>query len=68
MNNKKHRVPHCSECDRCKSVVMVGTNTESYSCYKDADSNEYGEIIGRLGVDHPPKTSPKWCPKREEKY
>lgn len=22
-------------------------------------------IVGFLGVDHPPKTSPKWCPKRK---
>lgn len=23
-------------------------------------------IYGRLGVDYPPKTSPKWCPLREK--
>lgn len=64
MNVKGNRVPHCRGCDKCKSVVMVGTDTKEYSCYKDAASSEYGEIIGYLGVDHPPKTSPKWCPKR----
>ena len=31
---------------------------------KDANFNEYGAFVGYLGVDHPPKTSPKWCPKR----
>lgn len=25
---------------------------------------EYGTFVGFLGIDHPPKTSPKWCPKR----
>lgn len=64
MELKDKRVPHCSECGRCKYVVMAGTNTREYSCYKDTNPSEYGEIIGRLGVDHPPKTSPRWCPKR----
>ena len=64
MKLKDKRVPHCSECDRCKYVVMAGTNTRNYYCYKKSDSNSYGETIGSLGVDHPPKTSPKWCPKR----
>ena len=60
-----HRVPHCSDCRRCQSVVMAGTNTRHYYCCKDEGSNVYGETVGSLGVDHPPKTSPKWCPKRE---
>ena len=64
MGLKDKRVPHCSECDKCKYGVMAGTNTRNYYCYKDSDSNNYGETIGSLGVDHPPKTSPKWCPKR----
>ncbi len=63
-NTKKYRVPHCIDCNRCKSVTMVGSNTKEYSCYKDANSNKYGETIGSLGVDHLPKTSPKWCPRR----
>ena len=64
MELKDKRVPHCRECERSKYVVMAGTNTRNYYCYEDADSNEYGETIGGLGVDHPPKTSPKWCPER----
>lgn len=63
-NTKKHRVPHCRECNRCKSITAVGTNVKEYRCYKDKNCNEYGEIVGILGVDYPPKTSPKWCPKR----
>lgn len=59
-----NRVPHCSECEKCKSVVVVGSDTR-YSCYKDANSSEYSEIVGNLGVDHPSKTSPKWCLKRK---
>lgn len=47
---------------------MPWSNTKEYSCYKDANDSEWGEIIGFLGKDHPPKTSPRWCPKREEKY
>ena len=60
MGLKDKRVPHCSEYDKCKYVVMAGTNTKNYYCYVDTASNE----LGSLGVDHPPKTSPKWCPKR----
>lgn len=63
-NLKKSRVPHCSDCDRCKFVQMPWSGTKEYKCYEDADSNEYGTFIGYLGVDHPPKTSPKWCSKR----
>lgn len=34
---------------------MPWSNTKEYSCYKDANSSEWGEIIGFLGKDHPPK-------------
>ena len=66
-NTKKYRVPHCSDCDKCKYTQMPWSNTKEYKCYEDANSSEWGEIIGFLGKDHPPKTSPKWCPKREER-
>lgn len=58
-----YRVPHCSNCERCKSIAGAAGYTEYYCC-KDADSNGYGETVGSLGVDHLPKTSPKWCPLR----
>ena len=45
-------------------VQMPWSGTKEYKCYEDADSNEYRTFIGYLGVDHPPKTSPKWCSKR----
>ncbi|RKI36229.1 hypothetical protein D7V86_25790 [bacterium D16-51] len=60
------RVPHCSGCKRCRGITGAGGYVEYYCC-KDAESNVYGETAGSLGVDHPPKTSPKWCPKREKK-
>lgn len=46
---------------------MPWSNTKDYKCYESADSNEWGTFIDYLGVDHPPKTSPKWCPKRKQK-
>lgn len=55
---KKYRVPHCSECERCKS--MYHFFDDFYCC----EENEPTRIFGLLGVDSPPKTSPKWCPKR----
>ena len=66
-NPKRYRVPHCSECDRCKYTQMPWSNTKEYACYESVDSSEWGTFIDYLGVDHPPKTSPKWCPKRKQK-
>ena len=66
-NTKKYRVPHCSDCDKCKYTQMPWSNTKEYKCYEDANSTEWGTFIGYLGVDHPPKTSPRWCPKRKSK-
>ena len=53
-----NRVPHCSECNRCISTKYVYTSL--YCC----EENEKSKIYASLGVGHPPKTSPKWCPKR----
>jgi len=50
---------------RCKGITGAAGYTEYY-CYKDEGSNVYGETVGSLGVDHPPRTSPKWCPLREK--
>lgn len=59
-NIRKYRVPHCSDCERCKSMYSIFDNY--YCCEK----NEPTQIFGLLGVDHLPKTSPKWCPKRRK--
>lgn len=53
------RVPHCKECDRCKLMELF------YKEYYCCDENDPSTICERLGVDIPPKASPKWCPKRE---
>ena len=53
-----NRVPHCSECDRCISTEYAYTSF--YCC----EENEKSKIYALLSVGHPPKTSPKWCPKR----
>lgn len=58
-----YRVPHCSECERCKYTQMPWSNTKDYKCYEEGAS-EYGTFVGYLGVDHPSKVSPMWCPKR----
>lgn len=55
-----NRVPHCSECDRCKSVQYA---FDDFYC---SEENEPMQIYGLLGVDSPPKTSPQWCPKRKK--
>lgn len=65
-NTKRYRVPHCNDCDRCKYTQMPWSDTKEYKCYESADFSEWGTFIDYLGVDHPPKTSPTWCPKRKE--
>lgn len=54
-----NRVPHCAECERCQCIDFA---YKDYYCCEEHDTMR---IFGRLGVDHPPKTSPKWCPLRE---
>lgn len=56
---KMDRVQHCSDCEFMKMYDYVYRN---YYC----DHEDRTDDMGKLGVDHPPKTSPKWCPKRKE--
>lgn len=56
-----NRVPHCKECDRCQFVEFF------YKDYYCCEENDPYTIFEKLGVDSPPKTSPRWCPKREGK-
>ena len=55
-NTKRHRVPHCAECKRCQCTDFI------YKDYYCCEENDTMQIFGRLGVDHQPKTSTKWCP------
>lgn len=55
----KNRVPHCAECEFMKMYDIIYKN---YYC----DHEDRTDDMGKLGVDHPPKTSPKWCPLREK--
>lgn len=55
----KNRVPHCSDCERCKSMYFI---FDDYYC---CEENEPTQVYGLLGVDNPQKTSPVWCPKRK---
>lgn len=53
-----NRVPHCAECD-----FMRLYDYSNRICY--CDHAERIDDMGKLGVDHPPKISPDWCPLRE---
>lgn len=55
------RVPHCSECERCQYTNCA------YKSYYCCEENEPYTVYNLLCVDTPPKTSPKWCPKRKIK-
>lgn len=54
----KYRVPHCTNCERCQYIDF----DRSYYC---CEEDEPTQVYMHLGVDHPPKTSPKCCPKRK---
>lgn len=54
----RNRVPHCTGCDRCKCIDYI------YKSYYCCEENEPTQVFLQLGVDSPPKTSPKSCPKR----
>jgi hypothetical protein len=54
-----NRVPHCKDCERCQYTELF------YKDYYCCEENEPFTLLERLGVDSPPKTSPKWCPKRD---
>ena len=52
------RVSHCAKCEFMK---MYDYGNRIYYC----DHEERIDDMGKLSVDHPPKTSPEWCPLRE---
>ena len=55
-----NKVPHCSECEFMK---MYDYTYKNYYC----DHEDRIDDMGKLSVDHPPKTSPVWCPLRKDK-
>ena len=53
------REQSCAECDLMR---MYDYTYKIYYC----DHADRVDDMGKLSVDHPPKTSPKWCPLREK--
>jgi len=53
------RTLNCAECEYMREYNY---GKRMYYC----DNEDRTDDMGKLGVDHPPKTSPKWCPKREK--
>lgn len=53
-----NRVTHCAE---CKFMRMYDYTYKNYYCDHEARTDD----MGKLSVDHPPKTSPVWCPLRD---
>ena len=58
MKNKENKVPKCSKCEYLKMYDLM------YTCFY-CDHEERTDEMGKLGVEHPPKISPEWCPKRK---
>ena len=55
-----NRVLHCSDCEFMR---MYDYGNRIYYCNHEDRTDD----MGKLDVDHPPKTSPKWCPLRDKK-
>ena len=53
-----NRTSHCAECDFMKKYDY---GNAIYYC----DHVDRIDDMGKLSVDHPPKTSPVWCPLSE---
>lgn len=49
---------HC--CSECEYMRMYDYGNRIYYC----DNEDRTDDMGKLSVDHLPKTCPKWCPKR----
>lgn len=49
-------------CNECEYVKKYDYSNKIYYC----DNDDRNDDMGKLGVDHPPKTSPVWCPLRKE--
>lgn len=58
-NKAANRVPQCSE---CKFMKMYDYRYKNYYC----DHEKRHDDMGKLGVGHPPETSPAWCPLRDK--
>lgn len=54
----KHKTQNCAECEYTR---MYDFANKIYYCDHKARTDD----IGKLSVDHLPKTSPVWCPLRE---
>ena len=59
-----YRAPRCKECECCKSMQIEPWifNIKEYKCCEEKAG--YQVYVGCVGIDHLPKTSPIWCPKR----
>ena len=60
MNQQKNKKP---ECNGCRFSKMYDYGKKLYCC----DHEDRTDDIGKLSVDHPPETSPEWCPLRDKK-
>ncbi|WP_024348143.1 hypothetical protein [Lacrimispora indolis] len=56
------RIENCSNCAECEFLRCFDYAYKNYYCDHEGRTDD----MGYVGVDSPPKTSPRWCPKREE--
>lgn len=54
------RAQNCAECEFMR---IYDYGNRIYYC----DHVDRSDDMGKLGVDHLPKTSPEWCPLRKKK-
>lgn len=54
-----NRTKNCADCEFMKAYNY---GKEIYYCNHENRMDD----MGKLNVNYPPKTSPKWCPMREK--
>lgn len=50
------------KCAECEFMRMYDYGNRIYYC----DHENRTDDMGKLGADHPPNTSPEWCPLRDK--
>ena len=63
--DKSNDVPHCKECEHCR-ITLEGNRGDRHECEIGWENSGYDDRGARHIPGRYARTSPAWCPKREE--
>lgn len=63
--DKSNDVPHCKECEHCR-IIQEGNRGDRHECEIGWENSGYDDRGARHIPGRYARTSPTWCPKREE--